>query len=178
MSDCNGSIQRWSLLLCLHDMIVGEPLELMVTLVDRRWMEADWLIVRAVSEPLSVTYEQLGIETPRNHRARDNIIVAIGIRSLGYVEEQSATTGKSSSGKLASLHGEGKLPKIPLQSSALNFCQRKKSGIHNTDDKLTLQILNIWQGLLTVEVLFAELIFRATSKTDSFPCQVGIVNRQ
>ena len=64
------------------------------------------MIVGAISKPLSVTYEQLGIETPRNDRACDNIIIAIGVRSLGYVKEQSATTRKSSSGKLGNLHGE------------------------------------------------------------------------
>jgi len=50
-------------------------------------MQADRLIVGAISEPLSISDEELWIETPTNHRGRDEIVIAIHVRSLGNVEE-------------------------------------------------------------------------------------------
>jgi hypothetical protein len=72
----------------------------MATLVDGRWVQANGLIVCHVTEPLSISDQKLWIETPGNYRGRDDIIIAIHIRPLGYVEELPTSTTISSPRKL------------------------------------------------------------------------------
>jgi hypothetical protein len=72
-----------------------------MSLVDRRRVQADGLIVGTVPEALSVAYQKLRVETPSNDGASDNIIVTVGICSLGDIKELSASVRESSSRRLA-----------------------------------------------------------------------------
>ena len=81
-------------------MIISKPFQVMVTLVDGRWVQANRLIVRHVTEPLSISDQKLWIETPGNYRGCDDIIIAIHIRPLGYIEELPTSTTISSPRKL------------------------------------------------------------------------------
>jgi hypothetical protein len=64
----------------------------------------------------------------------------------------------------------------PIKSSTLSLSKREKSGIHETNHELSLEIFDVGKCLLTEKVLFAELILRATSYTDSSPRQICVVN--
>lgn len=55
--------------------------------VYRRWMKADRLIIRTVAKPFAILDEQFGIEAPSNDRAGHNVVIAVEIGSVRYVEE-------------------------------------------------------------------------------------------
>lgn len=84
------NVRAFVLLFCLHDMVKREPFEFVVTFVHGRGMQADGLVIGNISEPFTVFYQQLRVETPSNNRARDNIIITVGIGSLRNVEKLSA----------------------------------------------------------------------------------------
>lgn len=54
-------------------------------------MQADRLVIGTVTEALSISYQELWVETPSNNRASNDVVVTVGIRSLGYIEELSTS---------------------------------------------------------------------------------------
>lgn len=58
-------------------MIVREPVEFMMALVDTGWMNTDGLVVGYISPTLAVTREKLWIEAPCYNGACDKIVMAI-----------------------------------------------------------------------------------------------------
>ena len=60
-------------------------------------MQTNGLVVGTVSEALSISDEKLWVEAPSNNRASDDIIIAVGISSLGNIKELFASARKSSS---------------------------------------------------------------------------------
>lgn len=54
------------------------------------------MVVGTVAKSFAVPNEKLGVETPSDHRASDNIVVAVRICSLGYIKELTSSTRESS----------------------------------------------------------------------------------
>jgi hypothetical protein len=71
-----------------------------VPFVDGRGMQTNGLIVGAVSETLSISDEELWVETPSNDRASDDVIVAIGICALRYIKELPSFAREAGSASL------------------------------------------------------------------------------
>ena len=68
-----------------------------MSFIDGRGMQTNRLVVSAVSEPLSISNEELWVKTPSNDRASDDLVITVGICSLGNIEELSASVRESSS---------------------------------------------------------------------------------
>jgi hypothetical protein len=76
-------------LLSLHDMVIRQPFEFVMTFVNRGGMEADILVVGAIPESFPITNEKLRIEAPANNRCGDYIVIAVNICALGNVKKLS-----------------------------------------------------------------------------------------
>lgn len=59
------------------------------------------MVIRAIAKSLSVSNEQLRIETPSNHGSGDDIVITVGVGSLGYIKKLSPSTGISRPEELA-----------------------------------------------------------------------------
>ena len=91
-------VTSWDdLLLSLHNMIITQPLQLMMTLIHRRRMQTNRLIIGTIAESLPVADEQFGVEGPANYGGGDEIVVTVYIGALGNVEELAAAAGESGS---------------------------------------------------------------------------------
>lgn len=62
-------------------------------------MQANGLVVRHVSPSLSVSRQEFRIETPRENRIQDPVIVGIRIVSFGDLEEMPSPRVESGSGR-------------------------------------------------------------------------------
>jgi hypothetical protein len=67
---------------------------------------------------------------------------------------------------------------LPVESRTLRFSEWEEARIYQADNELTLEILDVWQGLLAEKILFTKLVLWTTSYADSFPCQICVVNSQ
>lgn len=113
-----------------------------MSLVNRRRMQADRLIIRTISKSFSISYQKLWVEAPSNDRAGDNVIIAVNICSLGYLEELTASARESSS-ELLVAHIYQRTRCIPIKSCTLCFRQRHEPGVDETNYKLAFQIFDI-----------------------------------
>ena len=82
----------------LHDMVVRDPFQRALRIsVHRGRIDGYRPIVGDASPALALSDKQLGIETPRNHRVHDKIVVAVDIYSFRHREELALATRKSGS---------------------------------------------------------------------------------
>jgi hypothetical protein len=61
----------YNILLSLHNVIIGEPVKFVVTLINTRWVDADGLVVGHVPPAFPISCQQLWVETPSDDRARN-----------------------------------------------------------------------------------------------------------
>jgi len=60
-------------------MIIREPVEFVVALVNTRWVEANGLVVGYIPPAFAVSCQQFWVEAPSYNGARNKVIVSVHI---------------------------------------------------------------------------------------------------
>ena len=82
-------MEKGNIRLGLHDMVIAQPAQVVVSLIDTARVKADGLVVADIAQALAagVAHEELRVEAPGDDRLRDDLVVAVDVDTLGHVKE-------------------------------------------------------------------------------------------